>query len=269
MSTLQHKLHSEPTTEHDYFALYVRRNEDYFALQLRDGTSLGQLNKRASRALSGISDIDSVRFSAFVEKKVVIALAREATSPSSRIFKIDINVYGAEAIAQEVGERLSSVAMFLQDPDRGLDGVCYFNPHILSFPDIEMPMVASDTVGSNDGSADGDGAGQVGLKTAISQIYRSVTRYRDLERTTGGSHIISKLREYVWSLACRSYTLSASNSFTRHQEKALNFMLQREEGPVHEQYSLWVTEEENGAPVYCTPYATSTSIRTYLPNTTI
>ena len=196
MSTLQHKLRAEAPTRHGDFDLDVRRNEEYFVIALRNGTSLGQISKHASRAFGAVVNMDSVRLSAFVNQDVLIGLAREATSTSSRRFKIGINVYGAKAIAGEVGELLSSNKMFLQDPDRGLDGACYFNPHILCFPDIQLPTTAPVAVGGLEGGPEDVGdAEHMSLEVVVSQIYSSVTRYRDLERTTGGSHITSKLHE--------------------------------------------------------------------------
>ncbi|TVY89545.1 DNA repair protein RAD5B [Lachnellula willkommii] len=186
-------------------------------LRFPDHTEFGRLNLHISKALGPLIDPGIVILDAIGTTKALCEAIGRATKLSDARVRIDINVYGSERDAKNVGRHLSSNKVYLQRPDTQRPGTLYNNPHLLKFPDTE-------SLGNNDQIAlpldrflKFDDAGV--LDKTIAGVYASLTRGTKLDKVEGDRRIETKLLP--------------------HQQEALDFLIQRENGPIPLEFCLW------------------------------
>jgi len=134
---------------------------------------------------------------------------------------VDINVYGADRSTIDVGRCLSSHKIWLQRPDWHEPHCTYRNPH---FHTVDG---RSGSEGIHDSADDPVPAANATLEDSLTEVYSMLTRDTQLRGIAGDERLKTKLLP--------------------HQEKGLDFMIQREKGPVPAEYRLWreVTHEAN------------------------
>ncbi|KAK4202170.1 helicase conserved domain-containing protein [Triangularia verruculosa] len=211
----------------------VVEHETYFMLKFPHSNLLfAQVNQALSPALASLTQLESVEVKAFVDTERIRALTRKAHTPGQAKARVDINVYGSVADANAVGVGLSRAKMYLQDPEHGMDNIEYMNPQLIHFPGFEEPTVIDKPLGM-DTEKNKDmrrvREQRDRFDTALSRIYGDLQRYRKLTRIDGTQN--QKLLTSLYP----------------HQEAALNFMTQREFGPVPEEFSLWTCETSSFA----------------------
>ncbi|KAG4441877.1 hypothetical protein IFR05_002618 [Cadophora sp. M221] len=140
-----------------------------------------------------------------------------ATKASDATVRVDINVYGPLSTLKSIGKLLSDSKVFLQRPDRPRPGTQYHNPHLLRFAGMEALTLEQQSL-TNRGSGPVVKDHTLFQKT-ITNVYASLTRGAHLDRVDGDRRLKTQL--------------------LLHQEEALGFMMQRENGPVSSEYGLW------------------------------
>jgi len=147
-----------------------------------------------------------------------ISTAKTAREAHTRV---NINVYGSDHSAIDVGRCLSRHKIWLQRPDWHEPQCTYRNPHFLTVDD------RSGSEDIRDSADDPVPAANATLEDSLTEVYSMLTRDTQLRGIAGDERLKTKLLP--------------------HQEKGLDFMIQREKGPVPAEYRLWreVTHEGN------------------------
>ena len=135
-----------------------------------------------------------------------------------------INVYGSDKVKEEVGQHLSKSKAFLQHPDYPRAGTKYANPHVLALPDLALPSVIIQRENVDEHLHKG-GIGD-NFQQAVADVYATLKRGTHLKRLEGDHRLKTALLP--------------------HQKEGLDFMMQRETGPVLQEFSLWRSVESNG-----------------------
>ncbi|KAK0747369.1 SNF2 family N-terminal domain-containing protein [Apiosordaria backusii] len=207
----------------------VTQHEAYFMLMFpRSNLLFAQINQALSPALTSLKDLGSVEVKAFANTRHIRSVSSKANTLGQAKLRVDVNIYGSVADAKAVGARLSASKMFLQDPEYGMDNIEYMNPQLIHFPGFEEPTVVDkprmdfDTQKNKDLRRVRDQRELFDQR--LSQIYSDLQRYRKLKRIEGAKN---------YKLLTNLYP---------HQEEALNFMEQREFGPMPDEFSLWTPE---------------------------
>ncbi|KAI6520061.1 hypothetical protein MCOR10_006466 [Pyricularia oryzae] len=206
----------------------VKRFQDNPLLEFADGTPLAQVSEIIGKALEAISqnlgEQETIEVRAFVPPMAARDVIQRTRRQFDATLKVDMNVYGTRKNADAVGRALSKRKIFLQDPDHGVLGVDYHNPHLIEFPGFEDTpacLAAAERLSEDQAPSKNSEAGVAKTgdsRRAVSAVFHSLTRHRGLDLAQG-----SKLRTKLFE----------------HQQKALHFMKQREEGPILADYSLW------------------------------
>ncbi|KAK8040667.1 hypothetical protein PG991_000455 [Apiospora marii] len=201
----------------------VGPSDNYVMLNFPDGSPFAQVNEGTSKALSSVFGITGVYVLAFTTGQAVEHVLRRAKTPGQAVMAVDLNIYGPKSKLDEVGRELSTNKAFLQDPDKGTDNMEYNNPHIISFTGIAEPDQDSSSARWDLQQVQGRGkparSSAKEMQQTASNIYHSLTRFRALEKVSTVANVITPLLE--------------------HQQTALSFMLEREDGPLSADCSLW------------------------------
>ena len=209
--------------------LPVLRNEaSHIKLQLGDGTCFAQVNARPSETLDELLQRPLVEMDAVVDHVQFLQTIDDASKPIEATMRVNINVYGSGKDREPIGKLLSDGKIFLQDPEDIRPGLRVRNPHLfeLSGADHKPPET---TVTMNVAKSAKDDPEHILLET-VSNMYTALKRGETLKQIDGD--------------ACLRTCLS------RHQREALDFMTQRESGPIPEEFRLWKVSVESGQQRY-------------------
>ncbi|KAI9644158.1 hypothetical protein NHQ30_007511 [Ciborinia camelliae] len=145
---------------------------------------------------------------------------------------IDVTLSGPKSIGVAVGTFLSAKKMYLQHPETGqLKRYAeYENPHFLRFDYVPRSTIVDSNKPHTadfyneysldiDLDAKNDTKIQPRLYNRVTKILDSLTRFRNLKRIEADIKIMTPLMQ--------------------HQAEALDFIAQREFGPIPDEYSLW------------------------------
>ncbi|KAH7255324.1 SNF2 family N-terminal domain-containing protein [Fusarium redolens] len=155
-----------------------------------------------------------------------------ANIPADARVKVDINIYGLQSEALNIGKRLSDGKLWLQRSIHGRHGIAYANPHFLniSIQDTGSEEVLNTQLAFSDG-APKKRSKEDQLRKMVEEVYKTVEKNRELEMVEVGGRVTRQL--------------------LRHQKEALGFMLERESGHINEKYRLWEEiEHEDGKVQY-------------------
>ncbi|KAK4442833.1 helicase conserved domain-containing protein [Podospora aff. communis PSN243] len=228
------ELHAKIEPHEPYNAFSVSKDGSYLMLKFPDGCLFAQLNEALAGGLGSLDDLSSIEIKAFAETKSIYHVLARAKKPGEAKLKADVNIYGTVGDADRVVEKLSLAKLFLQDPEYGIANVEYINPHLIQFPGFDAAPAATahhDVVGPGRSGRPGDVEDeQDNFKQALSSIYQSLKRQRNLQGVRGSSHLLTALLD--------------------HQETALSFMMQRESGPIPAEFSLWKRERNTVTTIY-------------------
>jgi SWI/SNF-related matrix-associated actin-dependent regulator of chromatin subfamily A3 len=132
---------------------------------------------------------------------------------------LNINVYGNSSLHAFIGCACSNEKIWLQRPDWISPNTKYDNPHTLKFnsnddqEDLELVHEAEETSANTD------------LQQSVDEMYSMLTRDSHLKGLSGDARL--------------------RTSLLAHQSKALDFMIQRETGPIPAAFQLWEAENQD------------------------
>ena len=211
MSLLRSKLAALPP-ENKTICLKFRFVPEFISLVFEDESSFAQLSESLTIPLNRIREIPSLRLEAFVDIEDCLKCIDRAKRLHESIIKVDINVYGTADVRTQVGRNLSSDKVYLQHPRHRQSEVEYDNPHMVAYDDVHLEDATS-------GMEVLENTGPVNIHELATEICLSETSDRELRGLKNDSHVKTDLLP--------------------HQAQALEFMVQREKGPVPQRFQLW------------------------------
>jgi SWI/SNF-related matrix-associated actin-dependent regulator of chromatin subfamily A3 len=229
MMELNHRLdHSIIAPIQGHTQMKIVNPEAQFQIAFLDGTVVGDINAQLEKALVSITEQGyQLDYEVFAPIRAIQETLGRAGKEKEAIVRMQINVYGPRSIAHDIGKELSNQRIYLQGPGYIRDGTPYENPHVLtltgfqcSTTDIAMPIEDTNK----------EKATTETLKSTIKHVYSSLTRDRNLRGIEGDERL--------------------NTSLLPHQKKALAFMMQRENGPIPDEYKLWKLTETEGMTSY-------------------
>ncbi|KAH4127100.1 hypothetical protein HBI81_064400 [Parastagonospora nodorum] len=224
---------SAPSPIQGHTLLNLTRPEDQFMITFDDGQVLGEVNEPLEEALSQFAEHRScLDFEVFAPVRAIRETITRATKEKEAIVRVQINVYGPSGMGESVGRELSRQKIYLQRPDYMRPGAEHDNPHVLKLDD--RPSAVPEVSVIVEETAPEKGADDV-LKDAIADVYSSLTREQHLRGLEGDSRLRTTLLP--------------------HQKTALEFMIERENGPISEAYRLWEPTIVDG--LSCNRHATT------------
>jgi SWI/SNF-related matrix-associated actin-dependent regulator of chromatin subfamily A3 len=206
----------------------ILKHKAQFQIAFPDGTVVGDVNTQLEKSLVSITEQGyQLDYEVFAPIRAIQETLSRASKEKEAIVRMQINVYGPRSIAADIGKELSDQKIYLQRPGYLRDGAAYDNPHVLSLTgfeysptDIVMPL--QDTNNKQSTTAT--------LESIIKDVYSSLTRHQTLRDLEGDKRL--------------------NTSLLLHQKTALTFMMQRENGPIPDEYKLWRYTETEGIICY-------------------
>lgn len=209
---------SAPSPIHGHTLLTLSRPETQFLVTFEDGQVLGEVNEKLEDALSRFAERRScLDFEVFAPVRAVRETIARAEKEKDAIVRVQISMYGPRKMKQEVGQELSQHKIYLQSPDYVRAGVEYDNPHVLK---LSNRLYSNANVKIIAGESPPEKSANELLEETIAEVYSSLTRNQHLQGLEGDERL--------------------KTSLLPHQKTALDFMTQRENGPIPEAYRLWV-----------------------------
>jgi SWI/SNF-related matrix-associated actin-dependent regulator of chromatin subfamily A3 len=230
------ELHAKLSNGGDYpvpghYQLGVTKCEQQFTVIFPDGSCLGEVNAQLERALTGIVEQEQhVDLEVFAPIRPIQDTIGRAYKKGEAIVRVNVNLYGTRAAAHSIGQELSNHKIYLQQPDYCPPKLTYDNPHVLKLKNFQVSTI-DQTVGAPEEEQPEDEFQKAeAFKMTISTIYSSLTRNQSLVGLEGDDRLKTKLLP--------------------HQKQALDFMEERESGPIRDKYRLWKPCEVDGKPCY-------------------
>lgn len=175
----------------DNIVLGVTKSSEGCLLLFPDGTELGLLNTRHADAFGSIMDLPSVQLEALADLITLRDTLHRVTKASEANVRVNINVYGSKATQKDVGRLLSAGKVFLQHPDKRGRESKYDNPHVITFPGIQVPDPNSGLEIISGHDVREDPAEQ--FQKAVSNVYASLKRSSHLQRLEGDRRLRTPL----------------------------------------------------------------------------
>ncbi|KAK5057582.1 hypothetical protein LTR84_011582 [Exophiala bonariae] len=215
MSEVCRKLAVATTKAQTHFVLNVICTDTGLSVVLSDGSHLARLNVHLADALVEEVRSGTIRLEALVSKRNIFEDISTATREKDAHTVLNINVYGSSLVQTTIGHMCSNEKIWLQRPDWLSPNTKYDNPHTLKFDsgneEERHPLVVEDEALLK--NAD--------LQQSMDEVYSMLTRDSHLKGLSGDARLRTSLFE--------------------HQGKALDFMMQRETGPIPDGFELWET----------------------------
>nr|BAI44790.1 similar to helicase [Alternaria alternata] len=213
---------------HGHAQMVIIKSETQFLVAFDDGAVVGEVNAQLDKALSSIAEqgyeIDS---EVFAPTRAIQETIGRATKEKEAVIRVQVNVYGPPAAANEIGRELSRQKIYLQRPAYVRDGSKYENPHMLTLPGFVSSTAEAATSLEE---REPEKPSLQTIRSTIQEVYLSLTRDHSLRGLEGDKRL--------------------NTALLLHQKTALAFMTQREDGPIPEKYALWKATEEEGVRYY-------------------
>ena len=214
-----------------HYQMSIIKSDQQFLVTFPDESCLGEVNAQLEKALTGIAEQrQNIDLEVFAPIRPIQETIGRATKKGDAIVRVNVNVYGARTAARRIGQEMSSHKIYLQRPDYIRPNIAYDNPHVLKLVNFQPSIVNHTTDVQEETQPESEAQKTEAFKETISNIYSSLTRNQSLVGIEGDDRLKTKL--------------------LRHQRLALEFMAQRERGPVPEKYRLWKPSEVEGKPCY-------------------
>ncbi|KAF2181727.1 hypothetical protein K469DRAFT_691814 [Zopfia rhizophila CBS 207.26] len=214
-----------------HYALKIVEQNDHIFVKFADGVVLGELNSQLAKALEKIIRRELVDFEVLAHIRTVRETIGKAGKAKDAIIRVNINVYGPRNIAKQVGGELSKSKIYLQKPDYQRKGVAYDNPHVLKLSTTHVARVdAMSHVAEPAKEKLTEADKEEQFKKIIGNVYTSLKRSHRLHGLEGDGRLKTPLLP--------------------HQKEALEFMTQRESGPIPEEFFLWKADDIEGQPCF-------------------
>lgn len=226
MTTLDNRLRSEshrhPNSNSSTTVFNISESNDRqetLNIQFPDGNVFGHLNMHASKALKPLmsnADYADIKLEAFAVTKTLINIINRAKKATEAAVKVNINVYGPQSRMNTVADQLCQSKHWLQMPFYRRANTIYRNPHILEMSEF---LVHVNGVRENLQAIINKTEPRQTIQQQLDRVFLSLKRNEALREIEGDARLVSSL--------------------LAHQKQALDFMLQREFGPVEDEFSLW------------------------------
>ena len=212
-----------------HYQMMINKFENRFMISFPDGTPLGEANAQLEAALSGIAEQQyHVDLEVFAPIRPIRETLSRATKEQEAVVRVNINIYGPRSIARTIGLELSTQKIYLQRPDYIKPGVVYDNPHVLKLGTFDQTFQSQDPEIPEEKQPVSETEKAEAFQRTINTIYSSLTRGQTLAGSEGDNRLRTQLLP--------------------HQKQALDFMSQRENGPIPEEFRLWLPHEQDGQP---------------------
>ncbi|KAF2847249.1 hypothetical protein T440DRAFT_492050 [Plenodomus tracheiphilus IPT5] len=193
-----------------------------------NGPALGEINKQLETALQNITEQRHyLEIEVFAPIKAIQDTIGRVQKENDAIVRVQVYIYGSREAAQEIGNELSQLKLFLQKALHVRDGCFYENPQ-------NLPLVGYhySRPEASDQAAEAELAKATleSLDRTVTQVFSSLTRGEKLRGLEGDNRLKTTL--------------------LLHQKKALGFMTEREDGPIPHEYQLWIPTESDGVSSY-------------------
>ncbi|KAK3984615.1 SNF2 family N-terminal domain-containing protein [Cladorrhinum sp. PSN332] len=182
---------SATSPDGEFLAFDITMQDNNFFVQSSTGTNLAVLDTRTSSKLKTLRAMPNVSFGAILEKGSVSKRQSKARILKGP-FEMSLNIHGPRDLADRVGNTLSEVKAYLQHPKHLPPNIVYRNPQFFTFPDQDEIHMTS----------------LVGISNKPESAWAQNVKISDEI-----SGILEELSEVD----------------SRHQEDAVNFILQRED----------------------------------------
>ena len=158
------------------------------------------MNKTTSGHLLQLLELGSIQLLAQVPTRDRSDAAQR--EEAAAIITIEVNVYGPRVLTIQVGNVLTAAGIHLQQPLFGLEGVAYYNPHVLHIAEVmgevvlETPLISISN-SSRDPEAYQAAAleSRVDASTEVATILDSLSHHTVLHRHEVDGRIRTKLLE--------------------------------------------------------------------------
>ena len=159
-----------------------------------DGSQIATLNSHLSNALRTLIDSPSLQFEATAHIQTTHDIIKRATKANDAIVRVNIYLYGPQHTWADAGHALSAEKVFLQRPDHMKAESRYDNPHFIRFPNMDTLRISNHI---EELKPDGEAVKKdvEHFRKAVSKVYSSLTRGKDLQQIEGDQHIKSTLLE--------------------------------------------------------------------------
>ncbi|KAJ4302642.1 hypothetical protein N0V90_001531 [Kalmusia sp. IMI 367209] len=210
-----------------HYQMVVSRCEERYLIGFQDGTPLGEANAQLEAALSGIAEQQHhVDLEVFAPIRPIRETISRATKEKDAVVRVNINIYGPRSITRAIGLELSNQKIYLQRPDYIKPGSSYDNPHVLKLETFQQPFNDQNIELQGEKKLESEVQKAEAFQKTLNTIYSSLTRGQTLSGLEGDDRLKTPLLE--------------------HQKQALDFMSQRENGPIPEKFRLWKPGEQEG-----------------------
>ncbi|KAI4686441.1 uncharacterized protein J4E84_005720 [Alternaria hordeiaustralica] len=208
--------------------MIIVKPEDHFLVAFQDGAVVGDANAQLDGALTSIAEHGyEIDLEVFAPISIIEETIGRATKQKEAVVRVQVIVYGPRTAASDIGRELSQRKIYLQRPVHIRDGYRYENPHVLTLAGFhgstpEIPATTEEPFSE-----------KVDLQTlegTLQNVFSSLARNRNLHGLEGDERLNTDL--------------------LLHQKTALSFMIQREDGPIPEEYTLWKSSVEDGLHCY-------------------
>jgi SNF2 family DNA or RNA helicase len=230
MAELVAKMREENEPLPGHCALTVAKKDDHIAVIFNDKSVFGEPNTHMSEVLLKLLERDSLIFEVIANVSNTFETIGKAEKANDAVVRVDINIYGPRSVGKELGQQLSKNKVYLQRPNYRRNNSEYDNPHFLKLPDVQVNDTGSFFVPTVGLEKKADLDKEEEFKRTIGSVYASLTRNRKLHGLEGDDRLKTRLLP--------------------HQKEALEFMIQREQGPIPEEYQLWKPCDIEGQPCY-------------------
>jgi SNF2 family DNA or RNA helicase len=212
-----------------HYEMKVTKSDETFNVTFLDDVILGELNTQLEKAMEELTE-QHIVYEVLAPIRAIRETIGRVTKEKDAVARVNINVYAPRKISQQVGREFSNHKIWLQRPDYVRPGTTYDNPHVLKLPQFQLPPTETATASVIVEQKEPEMEKAESFKKTISDVYSSLKRGHALVGLEGDGRLKTPL--------------------LLHQKEALEFMSQRENGPVPDEFLLWKPDEIEGQPCY-------------------
>ncbi|KAM0263536.1 hypothetical protein ACHAQJ_001155 [Trichoderma viride] len=177
----------------------IKKQDDHVLLSFQDAEDdgsgdFGYLRSAVGKTLVPLLALSYINFEPMGQACSLKDIIGRANKPSEAIAKVDINLYGPQWAAAEVGDTLSHGKLWLQKSSHMKRGVTYDNPHFLRLKinGVQMQSMQSVNQTSNEGPTCKKNR-EERLRKMVEEVYKSLDRSRDVDMVEGGDRVNKEL----------------------------------------------------------------------------
>ena len=200
---------SSPRGHVEHFTLEKVSESAVICLDQR--LEFGYLNEGQGKVLTSIMEAwPSLQFEGVAYTHSLIDQISKVTKSHERKVRININIYGPEKYAAEVGQVLSRNKAYLQRPDHCRENITYRNPHVIEFEGIttsSRPLYDVRTRGQLDTLPVEE---RDRLHTMMVEVREALNQADEPTRTDGDRRLLTQLLRCVDTLQTRAVPLCSS-----------------------------------------------------------